>query len=139
MNRIILIGCGKVKLAESSAAKDLYVGHLFVARRQYAERSGHPWLIVSALHGLLVPEKVIAPYNKTMPTQRHAFTRWADKFRDQFTSAFECSPMVLEVHAGADYVTPIRLALWSWSCVTIEHPVFGMGIGEQIAFYNSQL
>jgi hypothetical protein len=140
MSRIILIGCGKQKRATACEAKDLYIGKLFKARREFAERSGRAWLIVSALHGLIVPERVIDPYDKTMPTQRHAVERWAETFKRQFCSTVGVGHQVtLEVHAGVDYVAPIRLALWSCPAITIEHPVFGMGIGEQIKFYLRRL
>jgi hypothetical protein len=141
MKRIVLIGCGKLKLAEACAAKDLYVGRLFIARRDYAERSGHPWLIISARHGLVNPDHILHPYNKTMPTQRHALERWAEKFKAQYLQLIRAGaePVTLEVHAGADYVVGVRLAMFLFPIVTIEHPIFGMGIGEQISFYNSRL
>lgn len=139
MNRILLIGCGKEKRAEACAAKDLYIGRLFVARRKFAERAGLPWFILSALHGLVNVEEIIKPYDKTMPTQRHAMARWADRFKSQFVNKVEVhNRVVVEIHAGADYVAPVRLALAPLG-ITIEHPVFGMGIGEQMAFYNSRL
>jgi hypothetical protein len=148
MNRIILIGCGKQKQATSCEAKDLYIGKLFKARRAYAERSGLPWFIVSALHHVIDPEKVIRPYDKTMPTQKHAVARWEENFNSAIVSLC-CDrvvvfgwqflyPVIFEIHAGADYVRPIRHLMRYQSQVTIEHPVSGMGIGEQIAFYNRQ-
>lgn len=50
------------------------------------------------------------------------------------------TPLVIEVHAGAPYVQRVRDAM-AWARfgvqVDIEHPVAGMQIGEQLAWYNS--
>ena len=54
--RVILLGCVKLKLDHRVAAKVLYQSPLWLGRRAYAEASGHPWLILSALHELVDPE-----------------------------------------------------------------------------------
>jgi len=54
-SRIIIVGCGKAKreYGRTYPALRLYTGNLFQARRSYAERSGLPWRILSAEHGLI--------------------------------------------------------------------------------------
>jgi hypothetical protein len=154
MKRIVLIGCGKEKQLVACAAKELYIGPLFTARRRYAERSGRPWLIVSALHWVLRPSRVIEPYDKRMPIALRLAYDWALCFRNSLTVTITRAPtrwvafnpvlgfrepVCLEIHAGADYVNPIQEAFRGNRMIGIEHPVAGMGIGEQLRFYKEQI
>ena len=76
---VLLIGCGKTKLPHPAPARDLYTGPLFKARRAFAERSGLPWLVFSALHGFVEPDRVLHPYDWRMEqrgkAEREAFGR----------------------------------------------------------------
>jgi len=62
----VLIGCTKSKAAGPSRRRTSTWLPLFAKRRAYAERSGLPWFIVSALHGLVEPDQIIAPYELSM-------------------------------------------------------------------------
>jgi hypothetical protein len=57
---VILLGCVKSKLDNRAKARDLYCSPLWRGRRAYAEASGLPWLILSAKHGLVEPDSVLA-------------------------------------------------------------------------------
>ena len=48
------------------AAKDLYISDWFVKARAHVEQAGNEWFILSAEHGLVHPENVIAPYERTL-------------------------------------------------------------------------
>lgn len=60
---VVLLGCVKTKLDRRAPAKDLYCSRLWVWRRAYAEANGRPWLILSAMHGLVEPEAQLDPYD----------------------------------------------------------------------------
>jgi hypothetical protein len=82
---IILVACCGPKLAGPAPAADLYVSTLFKKARTYAERRGR-WFILSALHGLVDPKMVIAPYDvtlKKMPAQKRR--EWARRFGRRWT------------------------------------------------------
>jgi hypothetical protein len=53
----ILLGCVKTKRDHRAKARDLYCSPLWRARRSYAEANGPPWLILSAKHGLVEPNR----------------------------------------------------------------------------------
>jgi hypothetical protein len=55
----ILLGCVSHKRDRASPAGDLYRSALWPRRRGYAEASGRPWLILSALRGVLDPDTLI--------------------------------------------------------------------------------
>src|SRR6516162_3433135 len=103
---IILVACCGPKLAEPAPAADLYVSDLFKKARRYAERRGR-WFILSALHGLLDPSAVIAPYDVTLKKMSAAKRReWGQKVRKQMeTAGLVGLPLV--ALAGADYVKPL--------------------------------
>jgi hypothetical protein len=147
---VILVGCTKAKRTERSAARDLYdASDLFRRRRAYAEATGLPWGILSALAGAVSPTTVLDPYDYTIAQRRKADadTRgWAigaiqGAFRlagrvDELGLVDTSRPLVIEVHAGIDYVRTLELALPAFS-TTIElvHPVAGLMIGEQKQHY----
>ncbi len=63
-----------------SPAKDLYVSALFDKERAYAERTGIPWFILSAQHGLVAPDEVLEPTTSACP-RPHATTAAAGERR----------------------------------------------------------
>ncbi len=142
MSRFILVGCVAAKEPEARPARDLYTSNLFAARRQYAEASGHAWGIVSAhAMGIIDPNRVIEPYDRTMEQKRrdelHQWTREAgfsayQLFGEQLLGA------TVEVHAGARYVAALRDALVRRFDVTLDVPLVGLAIGQQLAWYKAR-
>ncbi|WP_291811506.1 DUF6884 domain-containing protein [Limnobacter sp.] len=63
---VVLVSCGKHKLDYSASAKDSYVSRRFKAAREFAENFGSSWFILSAKHGLVEPDQVIAPYDQDL-------------------------------------------------------------------------
>src|SRR5680860_82227 len=70
---LLLVACVKAKAAAPAAARDLYVSPLFRKERDYAERSGVPWFILSAEHGLVAPDEWLAPYERYLPDTPRSF------------------------------------------------------------------
>lgn len=154
---VVLIGCTKTKRTERAAGRDLYdPSDLFRRRRSYAEASGLPWGIVSALYGLVEPDQIVDPYNMTIAerrTEAHGGTRhWARSvLRRSFAlagmtatertpagSAYFPDRLVVEVHAGIDYVRALEDVAGDYrSGVTILHPVAGLMIGQQKQHYST--
>jgi hypothetical protein len=69
---LVVVPCGRAKVwdknpqAGSTAACDAYIGSPFKVNRQYAERFGDRWVILSAKHGFLRPhDRVPGPYDVT--------------------------------------------------------------------------
>jgi hypothetical protein len=129
---VFLVACCGPKLPDPSPAADLYISDLFKKARSYAERRGR-WFILSALHGLLDPSAVIAPYDVTLKKMPVAKRReWGRKVRDQMeTAGLVGLPLV--ALAGEDYVKPLISA-----GLTVEQPMKGLGIGEQKQWLKKQ-
>ena len=79
LTTIALISCSKSKLDKRAPARELYTGTLFKKAVAWAERHGYEWYVISALHGLVTPNQIIAPYNYSLKQLRGAREResWA--------------------------------------------------------------
>jgi len=67
---VFIVPCGNEKLPRAAPARDLYTGsqfaYVFPRAAAAARRTGGEVFILSALHGLVEPDRVIEPYNKKM-------------------------------------------------------------------------
>jgi hypothetical protein len=68
----VVVPCGSAKVwdkhpaAGPVAARDAYTGGPFVVNREYAERFGSAWVILSAKYGFVRPtDEIPGPYNVT--------------------------------------------------------------------------
>ena len=61
-----LVSCVSKKQNSAQPARELYVSAWFLKARAYAEAHGERWFVLSAEHGLLRPDDVIHPYEKTL-------------------------------------------------------------------------
>jgi hypothetical protein len=65
-----IVPCGDAKLSHAAPARDLYTGsqfrYVFPLAEAAAERTGGEVFILSALHGLVEPDRVLEPYSKKM-------------------------------------------------------------------------
>lgn len=136
-NRIFLIACVAQKGASSAPAADLYLSPWFTKAKALAIRSGAPWFILSAQHGLVSPSSVIAPYDLTLATMKAPSRRaWAEiviaQMRDQLPPADE-----VVLLAGDRY----RAGLMDWLAAhygTISIPMRGMPIGRQLQWLTKE-
>jgi hypothetical protein len=116
------------------------VSPLFRGRRRFVERSCDQWFVLSALHGVIEPAQVVAPYDKTLKDAgRDERRRWsAAVLGDLKRRLHPVGVHIFEIHAGADY--------FAWGLVdglkaagaTVLIPTQGLGVGKQLAFYAQQ-
>ena len=69
---LVIVPCGQSKIWDRepgrgpAPARDAYTGAPFKVNRQYAEKFGSRWLVLSAKFGFISPDFLIAgPYNVT--------------------------------------------------------------------------
>ena len=67
---LYLVACVKTKQSRPAPARDLYISNWFVKARTCVERSGQSWYILSAKYGLVEPNELIEPYEKTLKKMR---------------------------------------------------------------------
>ena len=132
---VALVACAAAKLTRAAPAEELYVSALFRKSRAYAERSADHWYILSAMHGLVRPEDVIAPYDLTLNQMGIAERRrWADRVNGQLNGVIRSGSTLLFL-AGARYregIEPVQRQRG----VAITVPMEGMRIGEQLQWLS---
>ena len=132
----MLVSCVKTKAGRELAAKELYVSDWFVKARALVERSGLDWFILSAEHGLVGVDDVIAPYERTLNRMPVAERRaWAEKVVGQMEKRLPDADEVI-ILAGKRY----RENLMRYLCnrfrkVTV--PMEGLTSGRQLRWLGN--
>jgi hypothetical protein len=136
---VVLVGCVKTKQSTAAPARELYTSTLFAKRRRYAEATGRPWYILSALHGLVDPNQVLEPYDMYLAGQTHSYRRqWATRVvRDLVSAVGPLDGYVVEIHAGASYVDPLDPVLNAAGAHPLA-PLRGLTQGQHLAWYRTQ-
>jgi len=138
--RVVLLGCGADKHPGTHPAKMLYRSQYFRKKREYAERSGCPWFIVSAEYGLLAPDQEICDYNKRITDLSQAQRQqWGQRLAAQLADVVPPhSAVVFELHMGQDYRRVVEPAIQGiFSYARFDVPMAGLGIGQQLGAYPS--
>jgi len=108
--RVGLVGCVKTKRSQATVARDLYDSYLFRGRRSYVESSCGRWWILSAKHGLVDPDAVLAPYEQELTTASAAERRrWSGRVLEQLddlgldyaSTTFESTPAPSTAASGS--------------------------------------
>ena len=134
---VYLVSCVKEKRATRSRAKELYTSPWFRKAREYVERTGQPWFLLSARHGLLPPDAMVRPYDRSLEAMARAERRrWADKVLRQLDAQLGEGD-TLVILAGQLYREFIEPDLRGRK-VSVEVPLAGMRIGEQLAWFDRQ-
>lgn len=137
-----LVGCASTKLRRPAPARDLYTSPLFKKASAHAEAACARWFILSAKHGLVLPDEVLEPYDVKLgrSTPHHPETdgpfihEWARRVRAQLAQELrDVDDPSLLVLAGEQYRTILYPSPWSYSV-----PMKGLGLGEQLSWLNKQ-
>lgn len=129
----------KNKLAATALAQDLYVSQLFSGRRWYVEQTCDRWFVMSALHHILEPDDLIAPYDVTLVgTTRETRRRWSQETLAAIDKKLgNVRGYVFEVHAGSDYRDfGLTEGLLRRGALVVV-PTLGLTQGRQLAFYTN--
>jgi hypothetical protein len=134
---ILLVTCVKSKASRPAAAKDLYTSTLFKKQRAYAERTGVPWFILSAEHGLVGPDEWMAPYERyvahTTATYRAAWGAWVAARLEALAGPLQ--DRAIEIHAGSTYLDVVRPELEKLGARVLD-PLKGLKMGQRVAWYG---
>jgi len=103
-------------------------------RLQHADK----WFILSAKHGLLSPDDVIEPYEKTLNRMRVTERQsWAKQVLGSLTSPIKQADRVV-ILAGMRYRELLHEELLAM-CRQIEVPMEGLRIGKQLQWLEQEL
>lgn len=129
---VYLVACVAAKLDHAAEARDLYISPWFRKARTYVERTGSPWLILSARHGLITPGAVIEPYDATLGRMGAPARRlWGARVLDELARVVDVAAPLI-VLAGRSYRDP----LWPSIASRAAAPMEGLAIGQQLAWLS---
>lgn len=106
--RVGLIACSAGKLDGAAPARELYSGPIFQLAKAWMERrvaggGVQEWAILSARHGLVMPDQMIARYDLALADMTAAERgEWADRTRQQLLDRWGES-CIYQVLAGEYY------------------------------------
>jgi len=131
--RVNLISCAAQKLECRAPARQLYRSPLFRKAAMLAEATAMDWGILSAEHGLVLPDQVLDPYDRTLSDlSRDERTAWHTKVLDQVTSRWG-EHRSFWIYSGRGYLRfATRLS-------TTFLPLHRLGIGERLKNLTSEL
>lgn len=133
--KIALVSCVKTKRDVASPARSLYTSALFKKASSYAREIADEWYILSAEHGLVHPDTVIAPYNKTLNRMRAAERRaWAREVVTELEQALKPGDRVI-ILAGKRYRENLIGPIEQIGC-HVEIPMEGLSFGQQLQWLN---
>lgn len=135
--RVVLISCSSKKLESPARARDFYSSPLFRMSLKIGEMINPDNIfILSAKHGLVELDRVIAPYNETLNKMSQLeVEKWAERVlvglkergydlkRDQF--------IFLAGRKYRKYLIP--------HISNYEIPMNGLGIGQQLKFLKERI
>lgn len=131
MKTIVLLSCVSQKLDTPHSAEELYTSALFKKSLSYAKSLRPDKIyILSAEHGLLPLDRVIAPYNKTLNKMRISDRReWGQRVVDALREQCDLDNDHFTILAGMKYREFIFAELKH-----CEVPMERMSIGRQLSF-----
>ena len=133
LRRFFLVSCVAKKKSHRTMASDLYISTWFQKARNLVESTGAPWFILSAEHGLLPPDVMVSPYERTLNKMSAAERRaWAVGVQGQLEAMAPESDEAV-VLAGSKYLEDLLPWLRArFGKVTI--PIEGIPIGRQLSW-----
>ena len=118
-----LVSCSKSKGDTPCAARDLYTSWVFQRSVDYVERECDEWAILSAKHGLVDPDAVLAPYDETLSGAPKAVREeWNRRVREQIEARYAGKRVRFVLMAGSAYAGCVE-------GMDVEEPMKGMGTG----------
>jgi len=132
--RIGLVSCAKTKQKGVHPAKELYCSALFRQAFSFAVATCDRVYILSAKHGLLMPETRIRDYNVTLNSaSRHERQRWGKRVLQQLENRVAPGDELF-FFCGKKYREYLTPALHG-KCHLLM-PLRGLSLGQQLHWYK---
>lgn len=135
MRLVGAVACGKPKQPNPAPARELYNSTQFKICARFVQAYTDEWFILSALHGVLEPETVIAPYERSLASMTPEGRRnWRRKVAEQIASRYDGDTVFL-TPAGKLY----RAALPSQRTICPWDTMADMKFGKQKRWMLEQI
>jgi len=135
-----LVSCTSVKRDDRCKAEEMYQpSYLFRWAWEYSKRHYDIQAILSAKHGLLLPDDVIGPYDETLHTKRvNERWKWAVMVIGQMEERLDLEKITdIYFHAGLNYRIHL-IPLLNQKGIRTHEPLAGLSIGRQLSWYKQR-
>ena len=129
-----LIACAAQKLDRAAPARDLYCSPLFRKSLAYVEQHCATVYVLSALHGLVALDTVIAPYDQRLSGSASAWGRRVLVHLEE-----RHGPGPVTILAGQVYANAVIAAARAGSRWAFIRPLGNKMIGPRLRWLNEQL
>ena len=110
--RVVLVASSGAHGSAPVPVATLFQSPGFATARAHAERSGLPWFVLSAKHGLLDPGDVVSPYDVQIDERSASYrSAWGEWVVAQLAERVPLAGVTVEVHGGVDFAQPLRQPL----------------------------
>lgn len=138
MAKYFLVSCVSQKASKPLPLKDLYTSPLFVKARNFVEKDGANWFILSAKYDLASPTAIHPPYNETLNKMKAADRRaWASRVLAALNSVVRPGDEVVFL-AGEKYREHLEGPLREMG-ISVSVPMKGLGIGQQMSWLDREV
>ena len=111
-SRVVLVSSSGAHGPAPVPVAELFRSPGFANARAHAERSGLPWFVLSAKHGLLDPADVVSPYDVQIDERSATYrAAWGEWVVAQLSERVQLEGVTVEVHGGVDFAQPLRQPL----------------------------
>ncbi|WP_348672623.1 DUF6884 domain-containing protein [uncultured Abyssibacter sp.] len=136
MSDIALISCVKTKAPVTTRTLELYRSPLFRKSLLHALRRRFNLYVLSAEHGILAPENIVTPYEKTLKEMSADQTRvWAAKVGIELRRLVRAKDTI-HLYAGKTYSRPLLPELMDIGC-RVNFPISG-SLGQRLAHLKNE-
>jgi hypothetical protein len=135
---VYLVSCVGKKQHHACRASELYASQWFVKARAYVEATHRPWFILSAEYGLLAPDRVVKPYEKTLSLMKRSERQeWAKRVIAQMDADLPPADRIV-ILAGKRY-REFLIDYLRRRAGRVQVPMEGLAIGRQLQFLDRGL
>ena len=136
MKVVVLISCTKSKRISPCEAQLLYdKSTKFKKSLAYAKAISDDIYVISAKHGLISLDTIIAPYDETLKGQKQKIkTAWGNRVANQISELYDVNKTKFLILAGRDYYAPLQSHL-----PHIQLPLYRLNQGNSLAKLDALL
>lgn len=143
-----LVGGGQIKKhgKQEYMARDIYAGKLFKLAFQHALETCDDVLILSALHGILPPHQLIAPYDHSTGHMLFSEHRiWGRRVVTELMCLYPHNRLSILFLAGDQYLWPVKEALEREQRIAtppmweFDTPLEGRGLTGRLDWFKVQV
>ncbi|TLS39050.1 DUF6884 domain-containing protein [Pseudalkalibacillus caeni] len=137
--KVGLLATARKKNNKPAPVTEFYQSPLFQKSLEYAKQNYARMYFYNAKDGLLLPNDMMDPYDVSIKTFTHQEREeWAEKVVENFSKVENPSKVIVYLHGGAVYRKHLEPKLEKHN-FEYEVPLKGLGIGEQLNWYQKKL